>query len=274
MRKKVSKKAMVICLIIMAAIMLYKGNTSIGVTRITVSDEKIPDSFKGFRILHISDFHNAKFGEGQKKILDMIKSESPDMIAITGDLVDSRRTDIDTAMELIDGITELGIPVYYVTGNHEARIDDYDELEKRLTESGVRLLRNEKETIEINGESITIAGADDPAFGLTGKDFSDMLKGLADENYTILLSHRPELFDLYCEAGTDLVLSGHAHGGQVRIPFVGGLVAPNQGLFPEYTEGLYEKDGIKMIVSRGLGNSIIPLRVNDPPELVLITLNC
>ena len=104
--------------------------------------------------------------------------------------------------------------------------------------------------------------------------FSDMLKGLADENYTILLSHRPELFDLYCEAGTDLVLSGHAHGGQVRIPFVGGLVAPNQGLFPEYTEGLYEKDGIKMIVSRGLGNSIIPLRVNDPPELVLITLNC
>ncbi|MEA4849164.1 MAG: hypothetical protein VB106_18170 [Clostridiaceae bacterium] len=149
-----------------------------------------------------------------------------------------------------------------------------------MTEAGAVILRNESTAIEYGGNFIRLLGLDDPDFITKGNatEHASMLnitlKSILskDNEYTILLSHRPELFDLYAANGIDLVLSGHAHGGQVRLPFVGGLVAPNQGLFPKYYEGVYENGQMKMVVSRGLGNSIAPVRINNRPELVVITL--
>lgn len=258
-------------IIILAAVALHIGNTGLVLTYISVADKNVPEEFDGYKIVHISDLHNTEFGINQKNLIKKINSESPDLIVITGDFIDSRNTDIDKAVELITGLKNQ-IPIYYVTGNHESRVAEYKKLESELIKNGVNILRNKNDKIEINGSYINIIGIDDPSFGEGENDLTGMISELKSESYDILLSHRPELFDIYCQSGVNLSLCGHAHGGQVIIPFIGGLVAPNQGIFPEYTEGIYEKGNSKMIVSRGLGNSIIPMRINNPPELVVITL--
>lgn len=273
---------MTVLLIILVAFSLwvYWGNTSIQTTQISINSEKMPTPFNGLKIVQVSDLHNAEFGDDQSRLLKAVKDASPDLIAVTGDLIDSRHTDVEKAMKFINGAIKIA-PVYYVTGNHEARIAEYAELEEQMTEAGVVILRNESTTIERGGESILLLGLDDPAFtkkedasGESKTMIDTKLKDMLSEcgGYTILLSHRPELLDVYADNNIDLVLSGHAHGGQVRLPFVGGLVAPNQGFLPEYSEGMYEKNQTKMVVSRGLGNSIAPIRINNRPELVVITL--
>lgn len=261
------------------SIWVYWGNTSILTTQIHISSKSLPVSFNGFRIVHVSDLHNTEFGVNQEKLLDAVKNASPDLIAITGDLIDSRRTDLLKAMDFVNGAVKIA-PVYYVTGNHEARIDEYLKLEEKMAEAGVVLLRDKGVTIKRGEDFIRLLGLDDPSFMKKNDKIENSitltdakLKDLMDENqYTILLSHRPELFNVYAAHSIDLILSGHAHGGQVRLPFVGGLVAPNQGLFPKYDEGIYEIGPSKMVVSRGLGNSIFPVRINNRPELVVITL--
>lgn len=147
---------------------------------------------------------------------------------------------------------------------------------------GVVVLEDKAIPLENDGEKITLIGLSDPDFTIRGDAFGEVpamtstkLRNLMDakNGYTILLSHRPELFETYVDCDVDLVLSGHAHGGQFRLPFIGGLIAPNQGLFPKYDAGLYTDNNTNMIVSRGLGNSIIPLRFNNRPEIVLVELN-
>jgi predicted MPP superfamily phosphohydrolase len=167
-----------------------------------------------------------------------------------------------------------------VTGNHEARISEYDTLITGLEDIGVIVLVNNKIELEESGESITLLGVKDPSFqtdylfGDSETIMADTLDNLMreDDKYCILLSHRPELFHIYVDNNIDIVLSGHAHGGQFRIPFVGGIVAPNQGLFPKYDAGLFGEKETNMIVSRGIGNSIIPFRFNNPPEVIIIEL--
>lgn len=270
--RKAIKIIFIFVIAVIAVIYLYWGNTKIGVTNITVTSENIPDEFNGFKIVHISDLHNAEFGNGQKDLIDKIEAQDADIIVITGDMIDSRRTDVDKAVELITGLGNK-IPVYYVTGNHESRVREYNELESKLIENGVTVLKNESVKIEKDSSFINVIGVDDPSFGMSANDIFHTVSELKTDGYDVLLSHRPELFETYCEIGAELVLCGHAHGGQVRIPFIGGIVAPNQGLFPEYTAGSYKSGSTEMIVSRGLGNSIIPLRINNPPELVVITLS-
>lgn len=255
------------------------GNTALMVNELTIKNEKIPSGFSGFRIAQISDLHNAEFGKENENLLSMLKECEPDMILITGDLIDSRRTDIKTGISFSKKAAMIA-PVYYVTGNHEARIEEYEELITGLENAGVHLLDNESVMVENSGDRITVTGMKDPSF-VTDYLFGDsetvakdiLTELISDEDiYTVLLSHRPELFETYVECGADLVFSGHAHGGQFRIPFVGGLVAPNQGLFPKYDAGVYSKEGTDMIVSRGIGNSILPFRINNRPEIVLVEL--
>ena len=170
--------------------------------------------------------------------------------------------------------------VYYVSGNHEARVPEYEDLKNGLVKAGAVILENQKVRITREGESITLMGIDDPSFqenyllgdaeGVAKQAISDLQD--ASDGYTILLSHRPELFDTYVDSGVDLVFSGHAHGGQFRLPFVGGLVAPNQGFFPQYDAGQFDEENTTMIVSRGVGNSIIPIRFNNRPEIVVAQL--
>ena len=254
------------------------GNTALELNRYIISSDRLPEAFDGYRIAHVSDLHNTEIGKDNEKLLAMLREADPDIIAITGDIIDSRNTDIDIALQFTKTAMEIA-PCYYVTGNHEARVSEYDELKEGMIELGVVVLEDGRIELEQSKETITLLGVNDPSFQtdyLFGDSETVMQSKLQDiikeDTYTILLSHRPELFEVYTESKVDLVLSGHAHGGQFRLPFVGGLVAPNQGLFPKYDAGLYTEENTNMIVSKGIGNSILPFRFNNRPEVILIEL--
>ena len=248
---------------------------------ITISGNRIPDSFSGFRIAQVSDLHNAEFGENNTELLQMLSANAPDIIVITGDLVDAGHTDIDVTLNFVNEAVRIA-PVYYVTGNHEAALPQYDEFKAALERIGTIVLEDRAIQLQCGGEKITIIGLSDPDFTMKGDIFGEAsamfrtkLESLTDSegSYKILLSHRPELFETYVSCGVDLVFSGHAHGGQFRLPFIGGLIAPDQGLFPGYDAGLYTEGSTNMVVSRGLGNSIIPFRFNNRPEVVFVELS-
>ena len=278
-------KKRIVVLTILAIILLTLiiwtawGNTALELNTYTIKSEKLPKGFSGYRIAHISDLHNTEIGDCNEKLLDMLLEAEPNIIAITGDLIDSRNTNIEIALHFAKEAVKIA-PCYYVTGNHEARVSEYNDLKEGLNELGVIVLEDEKVEIKQHGEKIVLLGVDDPSFQtdyLHGDSVTVMrgnLQELKNEEYAyrVLLSHRPELFETYVESGVDLVLSGHAHGGQFRLPFVGGLAAPNQGLFPKYETGLYTCNSTNMIVSRGVGNSIFPFRFNNRPEVILIEL--
>ena len=270
------KKAIVLLVLAALCIWIIWANKALEINAYEISGGKIPTEFDGFRIAQISDFHNGEFGEGNEKLLNLLAGTEPDIIVITGDLIDSRRTDVEVSLNLSRALVKIA-PVYYVTGNHESRVPEaYKALKAGLTDAGITILENNTVSISRDGKSILLAGIEDPAFrwGDEGESTARVLAEILPEDgpYTILLSHRPELFDAYVKAKTDLVFSGHAHGGQFRFPLVGGLVAPNQGLLPKYDAGLFRKDDTTMIVSRGVGNSIIPLRFCNRPEIVLAEL--
>ena len=214
-------------------------------------------------------------------LLALLSEVEPHVIVLTGDLIDSRQTDIEIALDFAGKAVQIA-PVYYVSGNHESRVPEYEQLKTGLTDLGVTVLENQKVQITKDGESITLMGIQDPSFRtdyLFGDAESVSRQAIASlqnesDGFTVLLSHRPELFDLYVDTGVDLVFSGHAHGGQFRLPFVGGLVAPNQGLFPKYDAGIYADGNTNMLVSRGVGNSILPFRINNCPEVIIIELKC
>ncbi len=282
MKKQLSRKALVrLCALILLIVLIVWtvwGNTALMVSTVTISNSRIPSDFSGFRIAQVSDLHNAEFGEGNTILLQTISGAMPDVIVITGDLVDSRHTDIDIALAFAEEAVQIA-PVYYVTGNHEASLSQYSELKTGLEAVGVVVLEDDAIQLEYKGGYVTLIGLSDPNFTIKGDMFNEVpamigtkLNNLMDNetSYTILLSHRPELFDTYVSCGVDLVFSGHAHGGQFRLPLIGGLVAPNQGFFPNYDAGLYTAGNTSMVVSRGIGNSIIPFRFNNRPEVVLV----
>ena len=275
------KRVLFVVAFVLVALIVWTlwGNTALEVNEYEVVSDRIPQGFEGFRIAQVSDLHNAEFGEGNEKLIQLLSQTDPDIIVLTGDLIDSRHTDIEIALDFARQAIKLA-PVYYVSGNHEARVREYEDLKMGLAEAGVVILEIQNVQITREGESITLMGIDAPSFQedyLFGDSESVARQAIDDlqnesEGYTILLSHRPELFDLYVDTGMDLVFSGHAHGGQFRLPFVGGLVAPNQGFFPKFDEGRFTEENTTMIVSRGVGNSIIPIRFNNRPEIVLVTL--
>lgn len=262
----------IIGIIIIVPLFLYQQNNAIGITSHMISSDRLPESFDGFRILQISDLHNKSFGHNQSRLIDKIKSADFDIIVITGDIADARRYDPEPVYTLIPKLTAIA-PTYYVTGNHESDIGDYDRLEGFMKTNGVTVLRNTSVLVSRGGASIVIAGIDDPTmhFG-TGFDATLIELASYESGYTILLSHRPEKMALYSALNYDLVFSGHAHGGQFRLPFLGGVIAPHQGFFPKYSEGVHIAGETALVVSRGLGNSLFPFRLFNPPELVLVTL--
>lgn len=254
------------------------GNSALMMENVYISAPEIPTEFAGFKIAQVSDLHNTEFGNDNSELLSMLRNAAPDIIAVTGDITDSaEREDLELVSSFVKQAVQIA-PTYYVTGNHEAHIiDEFRLLETEMKQAGVHILHGEDEMIQRGGAAIRVIGIDDPDYSLlSGSDetVEDSISKLASKDtFTVMLSHRPELFETYVENDIDLVLTGHAHGGQFRLPFVGGLIAPNQGFFPEYDAGLYEERDTHMVVSRGLGNSIIPLRFNNPPEVVLIELN-
>ncbi|WP_242245008.1 metallophosphoesterase [Bacillus cereus group sp. BfR-BA-01330] len=280
MKKKINRIVMIICILVGFTIFLYLQNNLISITEIKITSSKIPSSFKGYKILQISDLHNKKFGDNQDVLIQKMKSIEPDIIAITGDLIDSKSYDAEVSMQLIREMVKK-YPIYFVTGNHEQWSGKYNSLEKELKKYGVNVLRNEHVGIRKGEQEINLLGIDDPEFGTGNHDEGNIIIDeikkakieMQPDRYNVLLSHRPEFIKEYTNERLDLVLSGHAHGGQVRLPFIGGLVAPNQGVLPKYTAGLYVEQNTSMVVSRGLGNSIIPQRILNRPEIVVVQLN-
>ncbi len=278
-KKKVIIFSVIGFLLVMLIIWIAWGNKALQVNSYTIKSDKLPASFDGFRIAQVSDLHNTEIGKDNEKLITMLKNAEPNIIVITGDMIDSRNTDINIALKFAMEAMKIA-PCYYVTGNHEARIEEYNDLKDGLMDLGVVVLSDASMEIEMSGEGITIIGVNDPSFRtdyLLGDNEAIMKRKLDEltnlnDGFTILLSHRPELFDTYVKSGVDLVFSGHAHGGQFRLPFIGGIAAPDQGLFPRYDSGIYTERSTNMVVSRGIGNSIIPFRVNNRPEVILITL--
>jgi Predicted phosphohydrolases len=257
-------------------------NNWIQISNIEIYSSKLPIGFTGYKIVQLSDLHSKSFGKRQETLISKIKKIKPDLIVITGDLIDISTTDDKNVMDLIYGIKDEA-PIYFVTGNHEIANQKFKYFEQNLKDEGVNLLRNKSIKLERNGSFITIAGIDDS--GSSNMENSDAytLKVLSSElektininlasNFTILCSHRPEYLSLYAKYNIDLVFTGHAHGGQIRLPFIGGLFAPNQGFFPKYTSGSYKQNECVMVVSRGLGNGSFPLRIFNRPEIVVATL--
>lgn len=281
MRKKTKRKWIYFLSgIALLIFFFYFQNNSIVISNYTISSDKIPSNFNGYKIVQLSDLHSKSFGNDQKNIVKKIKNLEPDSIVFTGDLIDLYRYDEETSLILMERLVQIA-PVYYVTGNHEWWSGKFDSLEDKLKIIGVQVMRNKTEEITIGTDKIQIIGIDDPAnveesyeeTGKTEKNITDLIDIEGEDYFQILLSHRPEMFSLYDKYGFDIVFSGHAHGGQFRIPFVGGLIAPDQGFFPEYTSGKYTSDNTTMIVNRGLGNSIIPIRIFNRPEIVVVTLS-
>lgn len=283
MKKITGKKKWLIisAVIVILCIWIIWSNITVRLTNIKITSSDLPAAFDGFTIAQVSDLHNAEFGDDNSVLIEMLRSASPDIIAITGDIIDSEHTDIDIAIRFITNIVDIA-PCYYVTGNHEAWLgEDYSVLEDAMTDAGVTVLHDETIKLERDGQTIQLIGLDDPDFSDDAYRYSSneemVLAKLENieisEDFVILLSHRPEVFDAYADSDVDLVLSGHAHGGQLRIPFVGGLIAPDQGFFPEYDSGVYSEDETSMVVSRGIGNSVIPVRINNRPEMVIVELH-
>lgn len=277
--KRKTKRVWLYSLIGMLLLMgfLHFQNNSIVTSNYTIHSDKLSQHVNGYKIVQLSDLHNKAFGKDQSNLIRKVKKLNPDIIVFTGDLVDSNRYDEKPSLMLMENLVPIA-PVYYVTGNHEWWSGKFARLESKLQAIGVHVMRNTVEDITIDHERIQIIGIDDPAESNTEKmDVEEKMMNVIGKNegnnkFKIMLSHRPELFSLYSEYGVDVVFTGHAHGGQFRIPFIGGLIAPNQGLFPTYTSGMYEEKDTTMVVNRGLGNSIIPIRIFNRPEIVAVTL--
>lgn len=282
----IKKLIIVMILLIFIITFCYWQNNNIVVTNIDYVNSKIPSGFNGCKILQISDLHNKEFGANQKNLISLTKEINPDIIVITGDLIDSRRTNKDNmniATSYIKSAVDIA-PVYYVSGNHESRSDLYEELKIIFEEYGVINMDNTYKNIQLNGVTISLLGLADICFNPINNyeypnspfSFDEILGNLKTEsknNFTILLSHRPELITLYAKENIDLVFSGHAHGGQIRLPFLGGIIAPDQGFFPQYTNGIHRLNSTSLVISRGLGNSLAPQRIFNRPELVVVTLS-
>lgn len=258
---------------------LYQSTKRIVITKREITLDELPEAFSGLTIAHVSDYHNAFFGIRASKLIHKIKKLDADVIFFTGDLIDRRTPNLRRAKMFIGKLETLG-PVYYVTGNHEIHYKAFGALYDAIGQSKIRNISMNRTSLTRNNETVHLIGMNDVWFyGDEETDeiydafearLKDKIEGV--EGFKILLSHRPELLDMYAALGIDVVFSGHAHGGQFRVPIIKGLYAPHQGVFPKYTEGVYEKGKTKLHVSRGLGNSRFPFRLFNQPEIIKVTL--
>ncbi|MCD7847385.1 MAG: metallophosphoesterase [Oscillospiraceae bacterium] len=251
------------------AYFLYENN-HLTVSNYVYKSKKVPESFDGFRIVHISDLHNKSFGKDNTRLLELIEAQSPDIIVISGDLVDSRHTNKEVALDFLRFSSKIA-PTFYTTGNHEGRFPENEMAEflSDAEETGAVVLTRDTVTLTIGDEKIYLCGLAD---GLRcRKNLKNLMKG-TDDALTLLISHRPQYGELYAEYGADLTFSGHAHGGQMRLGRLGSVIAPDQGFFPKYSEGIHYFGTSATVISRGLGNSFIPTRINNPPEVVVVEL--
>lgn len=257
---------------------LWHSNRVIQVVESTFSSPRLPAAFDGFTIVQLSDLHGAEFGAGQKELMRQVAAARPDLIAITGDLLDRIwNTPVEYALSLCQQLVDIA-PVFFVTGNHEWALggEQCRTLIQGLKEVGVTCLENEAVALERNGEQLVVAGIHDPngyADQRTPAETAALVYARYGDPFWLLLAHRNDRFEQqYATLGADLTLSGHGHGGIIRLPFTDGLLGTNRRLFPSWTSGFYEAQGAWVYVSRGLGNTGHSLRLFNQPELAVIHL--
>lgn len=263
------KWLILICVLLCIYVIIGFTNTKLEVTRYTYSSTKLPKEFDGYKIVQISDLHHKNFGENQSELIELIKAEEPDLILLTGDIADEDHTDMKPIEDLFKGIQ--GIPTYFITGNHEL-------LSKASAQYGELLvLMNEYGIVDLDDSSVEIKKGDSSIY-LHGQKFRsfyirDYLPKADTSKFNILMFHCSDYFDLISDLGYDIVVSGHTHGGIIRLPFIGGIYGNLGEWFPDYDGGVYVEDNCTLFSSRGLGDATIP-RFYNPPEIVSITLKC
>lgn len=274
---KRKKRKLLICILILGvlAVTLFRGlDTALAVRFYTVETGKLEG---GVRLVLITDLHSCGYGEGQRELLDAVEAQAPDAVLLGGDIVDDdKRQPIENALTAVRSLAER-YPTYYVTGNHEFWTREVEAIRARLTACGATLLAGDCAELEVRGQKIQICGIDDPDVGESEwREQLERVTASADpEAFTVLLTHRPERVEDYEGRGFDLVLAGHAHGGQWRLPgIINGLLAPNQGLFPKYAGGRYELGETTLVVSRGLARETTRVpRIFNPPEVVIVDVS-
>ena len=276
-RRRPLRTLLVLLLLILAALLcIRRSNTALQVTRTDLTFTDLPEGFDGCRIAVLSDLHGAEFGEDNRDLFAAVTEESPDYIVYLGDLEDHYRGPAAGYAETVAASLTAIAPTYYVTGNHEWAIGDVPALKERLTSCGVTVLSNQFLTLERNGDAIVLAGIDDPngyADQKTPEALAAEIYAAYGDPFWVLLAHRNDHFaSRYSLLGADLVLSGHGHGGIIRLPFTDGLLSTDRTFFPSYTAGLYEENGSCLFVTRGLGNSGPTFRLFNRPEVAVVTL--
>ena len=266
-----------LALAVLAALFLRWDNTALQTTYFDPAFADLPEGFDGCRIAVLSDLHGAEFGENNQELFTAVAQESPDYIVYLGDLEDHYRGPAAGYAETVAaGLTAIA-PTYYVTGNHEWGIGDVPALKETLAAHGVSVLSNQFVPLERNGDIIVLAGIDDPngyADQKTPEEVAAEVYAAYGDPFWVLLAHRNDRFESqYSLLGADLVLSGHGHGGIIRLPFTDGLLSTNRTFFPSYTSGLYEENGSCLFVTRGLGNSGPTFRLFNRPEVAVLTLH-
>jgi predicted MPP superfamily phosphohydrolase len=281
--------SILIFVILLIIIITYISNNVIVVSKYCIKYDNLPSNFDGYVIVQLSDFHSREFGKDNKKLIEKIKKQSPNIIVVTGDMINAKDNNYDTFLNIAKKLVSI-CSVYYIIGNHEQDIseDKLNELYNSLNDIGVNILDNSKVIIERDGQTIDVYGMwfnlkyySDKTSEFIQNNSSDyyfsldkMNKVLGDNssNFSVLLTHNPMYFDTYANWGADLTLSGHIHGGMIRLPFLRGVYSPERTFFPKYDSGLFTKENKSMIVSRGIGNGNLGFRFLNCPEIVTITL--
>lgn len=257
-----------------AAFLIKDSREDLEISRYEVNSKKLPESFDGFKIVQLSDLHGAEFGEDGMELVEKVKELEPDIIALTGDFV-TDEGDLAAVKKLAGRLTEL-CPVYFVSGNHEFGSGLAIKVRNILERAGVKYLSNEYLTINRGEDEILLGGVEDPlayADMLSPDELAQKMNDAAPDAFKILLGHRNYWMTEYPELPVDLIFCGHAHGGLIRIPGVGGLIGTDRRLFPDFDAGEYNNGHYTLIVSRGLGNSVPIPRVFNRPEIVCVELS-
>lgn len=278
-RRKNKGRGCLTALVIMAlaaAICVFLINDSgrrLEVSSYGIESSKLPESFDGFKIVQLSDLHGAEFGEDGTELAEKVAQLEPDIIALTGDFV-TDEGDLEAVEKLVRRLVPL-CPVYFVSGNHEFGSGLAAQVRSIMESAGVKYLSNEYLTISRGEDSIVLGGVEDPlayADMLMPDELAQEMSEAYPSAFRILLGHRNYWMTEYPELPVDLILSGHAHGGLIRIPGVGGLIGTDRRLFPDFADGMFNNGSYTMIVSRGLGNSAAVPRIFNRPEIVCVTL--
>ena len=264
----------IIILLLAAFILAGLSRQSLELTVYDITSPAVSNALDGYKIIHISDFHSGLFSGTADDVIKMTAAQSPDIICLTGDIVDGRTRDFVPVEALVSGLSEIA-PVYAVSGNNEHYETSINaEMNDIYSRYGVRIMDGRTITI-YRGGTLTLSGiADSKGKNRTRllRDVMSLKYGPGREGFGIILYHRANEFYMVADTGYDLVLSGHLHGGIITLPKVGGILSPDSELFPKYSGGLYEENGTFLVSNRGIGNNHFIPRIYTPPEVVLVTL--